>query len=81
MSGELQHFHSDSVPPISNKTLMQSLLFQMANRIMCHEREMLLKLNLFQLMKRHHSWNSVLISIYRIDARDFKNRNVHARER
>ena len=48
--------------------------FQMTNRIVCHEREMLLKLNFFQLMERCHSWHSVLISIYRLDAYDLKKR-------
>ena len=43
---------------------------------MCHEREKLLKLNLFQLMERHHSWGSVLISIYRIDAHDLKQKSA-----
>ena len=44
----------------------------MTNRIMCHERETLLKLNFFQLMERHRSWGIVLILIYQIDAHDFK---------
>ena len=52
--------------------------FQMTNRIMCHECEMLLKLNLFQLMEQHRSWVSVLISIYQLDTYDLKNGNVHA---
>ena len=38
----------------------------------CHERETFLKLNFFQLMERHRSWGSVLISMYLIDARDLK---------
>ena len=33
--------------------------FQMTNRIMCHERETLLKLNFFQLVEQHRSWGSV----------------------
>ena len=49
--------------------------FQITNRIMCHEREMLLKLNFFQLTEGHHSWSSVLISIYWLDAHDLKNWN------
>ena len=53
----------------------------MTHRIMCHEREMLLKLNLFQLMEQHCFWDSVLISIYQIDAQDLKNGNAHVRER
>ena len=44
---------------------------------MCHERETLLKLNFFQLMERHRSWGSVLISIYRLDTHDLKNGNAH----
>ena len=42
----------------------------MTNRIMCQDRETL-KLN-FQLMEQHRSWESVLISIYWIDAHDLK---------
>ena len=38
----------------------------MTNRIMCHEREMLL--NFFQLIERHHSWDGFLVLIYRLDA-------------
>ena len=52
----------------------------MTNRFVSLEREMILKLNLFQLMFPRRSWDSVLISIYRIDANDLKNRNAHARE-
>ena len=52
----------------------------MTNRIMCHDREMLLKVNLFQLMERHCSSDSVLILIYRIDAKAIKNGNVHVGE-
>ena len=44
----------------------------MTNRILCHKREMLLKLNFFQLMERYHSWGSVLISIYQLDSLDLK---------
>ena len=33
----------------------------------------------FQLMERHRSWDSFLISIYQIDTHDLKNGNVHAR--
>ena len=33
--------------------------FQMTNKTMCHEREMLLKLNLFQLVEQRHSWDSI----------------------
>ena len=50
----------------------------MTNRIMCHERETLLKLNFFQLMEQHRSWHSVLVLIYWIDAHDLKNGNAHA---
>ena len=39
---------------------------------MCYERETLLKLNLFQLMQQHRSWDKFLISIYWIDAHDLK---------
>ena len=63
----------------SDKTLMQS--FHMTIRIMCHERETLLKLNFFQLIKLHHSWYSILILIYRIDTYDLKNGNAHGRKR
>ena len=47
----------------------------MTNRIICHERETLLKLNFFQLVERYRSWGSVLISIYRLDAHDLKKTN------
>ena len=46
----------------------------MTNRIMCHEHETLLKLNFFQLLEPHRSWGGVLISIYRLDAHDLKNK-------
>ena len=75
LSGELQYFHSDSTPPLSNTALMQSVY-----RILCHTRETLLKLNFLQLMERHCSWDNVLISIYQTDALDLKNKNLHARE-
>ena len=39
----------------------------MTNRIICHERETLLKLNCFLLMEQHHSWDSILMPIYQID--------------
>ena len=50
-------------------------------RIPCHKREMLLKLNFFQLIERHRSWDSVLILIYWLDAHYLKNRNAHATKR
>ena len=50
----------------------------MTNRILCHEHETLLKLNFFQLIERHRSSDSVLISIYRLDAHDLKNGNADA---
>ena len=37
-------------------------------------------LKLFQRMEQHRSWGNILISIYRIDAHDLKNGNVHVRE-
>ena len=40
---------------------------------------MRLKLNCFQLMERHCSWDGILIFIYRIDAHDLKNGNAHER--
>ena len=46
----------------------------MTNRILYQEREMLL--NFFQLAEWHCSWDSILISIYRIDAHDHENK-VH----
>ena len=55
--------------------------FQMSNRIMCHKRETLLKLNFFQLMEWYYSWDSILISIYRIDTQDLKNTNACVRKR
>ena len=47
--------------------------FQMTKRILCHERETLLKLEL-QLMQWYRSWGSVLILIYRLDAHDLNER-------
>ena len=44
---------------------------------MCHERETLLKLKFVELIERHRSWDSVLISSYRIDAYGLKNGNAH----
>ena len=61
LSGELWWFHSDSKPQLGDKTLMQSIFRWLTES--CHERETLLKLNFFQLMQRHHSWDSVLILI------------------
>ena len=55
--------------------------FYKTNRILCHECETLLKLNFFQLMELYRSWDSVLTSIYRIDAHELKNGNAHVRER
>ena len=46
---------------------------QMTNRIM------LLKLNFFQLMKRHPSWEK-RFDIYRIDAHDLKRMEMSMRE-
>ena len=43
---ELQHFHSDSNATAREKMLMQSV-FQMTNRILCHERENALEIELF----------------------------------
>ena len=42
----------------------------MTNRILCHEHKTLLKLNFFQLVEQHRSWDSVLISIYQLSAHD-----------
>ena len=47
-----------------------SINAKMVYRIIYHEGEMLLKLELFQLMEQHRS-----------DAHDLKNGNVHARKR
>ena len=47
----------------------------MTDRILYHEREMLLKLNSFQLMEQRHSRDSILMLIYRIGVHDLKNRN------
>ena len=52
----------------------------MTNRILCHEREMLLKLNFFQLMKQYRSRGSVLISIYRLDALDLIKTEMRMRQ-
>ena len=46
--------------------------FQMTNTIMCHERE-----TLFQLVLRYRFWHSVLVSIYRLDAHDLKNKQTN----
>ena len=43
-------------------------------------KEMLLKLNYFQLTEQHPSWDSILIWIYRIDALGLENRNAHVRQ-
>ena len=45
-SDEVKRFHSDSTPLLSDKMLLQ--IFQTTNRILCHERGTLLKLNFFQ---------------------------------
>ena len=46
--------------------------FQMTNRIMCQERETLLKLNFFQIVEQYCSCGSLLILIYWLDAHDLK---------
>ena len=38
-----------------------------------------LAIDFFQFVEQHHSWGSIFISIYRIDARDLKNKSVHAK--
>ena len=52
--------------------------FQKTDRILCHKHEILFKLNFFQLMEWHCSWDSVSISIYRLDTHYLKNGNAHA---
>ena len=54
----------------------------MTHRIMCHELETLLKVNLFQLKELYCYWDSVLILIYCKDTHDLKPKtgNVHAKE-
>ena len=59
-------------PLLSDKRSCKA--FSDTNRIICNEREMLLKLNFFQLVERYRSWGSVLISIYRLHAHDLKKR-------
>ena len=44
LSGELQHFHLNSTLLLSDKNAHAERL-QTTNRILCHERETLLKLN------------------------------------
>ena len=61
LSDELLCFHSDSMLPLSDKTLNADC-FQTTNRIMCLEHKMLLKLNFFLLMERHQSCGSILTS-------------------
>ena len=74
-NAELQHFHSDSVPRLSNKNA-HTWRSQMTNKILSHK---LLKLIIFQPMERHRSWDSVLILISWVDTNDLKTRNTHAR--
>ena len=52
----------------------------MTNRILCHEHATLLKLNFFQLIEQRHSWDSVLVLIYWIDAHDLT-RKIRMQER
>ena len=56
LSCELQRFYLDSTPSLAINAHAHTERFQMTNRIMCHECETLLQLNLFQLMERHHFW-------------------------
>ena len=60
-------------PLLSDKRFAER--FQMTKIIMCHEREMLLKLNFFQLMGRYRSWGSVLISIKKEKTKQNKQTN------
>ena len=48
----------------------------MANRISCHELEMLLMLNIFQLVQWCCSRGSVLIFIYQVTAYNLKSKNA-----
>ena len=50
------------------------------HRILCHEHEMLLKLNFLQLVEWRRSWGSILLSIYRSTAHRLKNKNAHQGE-
>ena len=71
LSGKVQHFYSDLTPPLSYKTLMQSVF-----RWPIESCVMSLKCSwswtFFLLIEQHRSWDSVLISMYRIDAHDLK---------
>ena len=68
------------IAPLSDETLMQSIFRWPIDRIMCHERETLFEIEIFQPMERHYSWDSILISIFRIDTHDLKDGNVHTRK-
>ena len=71
LSVKLQRFHSDSTLSLGDKMLMQSVFRW--HEILCHQHEVEL---FFQLMEWHHSWDSILISIYLW----LQSGNAHARK-
>ena len=79
LSSELRRFLSDSTPLLSDKKLMESIFRQIIIGF-CVMSMKCLEVELFQLMEWHRSWDSILISIYWIDAHALKNRNAHAKE-
>ena len=78
--GELRHFHSHLTPPPCCKTLMQSVWRRPIESPVMSVKHYW-NWAFLQLVQWHRSSGNVLISIYPIDAHDFKNKNTHARER
>ena len=70
---ELQHFPIRLQAIAHDKLLMQSIFRRPIEFCEC---ETHMKVNLFQLIKRHYFWESILIPIYLLDAYNLK-RQMH----
>ena len=69
LRAKMQHFHLNSTNHSASKHSCRSFA----------DRKLLWKLNFFQLVEPHPSWDNILISIHWIDPHELRNRSTHAR--